>query len=420
MESPGAPSGGSARTDEVRQAASALFLAKGYAATTMSDIAQAVGILPGSLYHHFDAKESIAVELAQAFNDDLYALALWARKKDQAGLPPEERLKNLVAAVADVARRHAAAVQLRLFDAPTVASDRLRTAINHHPTALHRVWRSAVNGLAGPQANPHFDPGMLTWAFEGLSVSTLAGESSSDLEAAYLSELACETLLRGVVVDCPDNATLDASVPLAAAKSEVAKWTDAADGTDARSQIVAAARREFARRGYDATTIRDIAAASGVRMGTLYRRIDSKEAVFTEIVENYAGQLDAALRAALTSPAESEAETLDAVAYVTTLASRRFRHEVAMMGVAWARHQENHLPTQKYVSQTADRLAVLASVLERGQRSGGVRLICEPKDLAGLLRRITWVPYQDHQRAGHRRVHAFLREHLLRGALTAP
>lgn len=417
MKATAAPSAGSARTDEIRRAASALFLEKGYAATTMSDIAQAVGILPGSLYHHFDAKESIAADLAHAFNDDLYALSLRAREQDHAGLPPEERLRRLVTDVAEVARRHAAAVQLRLFDAPTVASDRLRTAINHHPTALHRVWRSAVNGLSSRPTNPHFDPDMLTWAFEGLSVSTLTGESS-DLDAAHLSELACETLLHGVVVDCPDNATLDASAPLAAAKSEVARWTTASDGDDPRAQIVAAARREFARRGYDATTIRDIAAASGVRMGTLYRRIDSKEAVFTEIVENYADQLDAALRAALTTPAGSEAETLDAVAYVTTNATRRFRHEVAIMRVTWGRHQENHLPAQRYVSQTADRLAVVASVLERGQRRGDIRAICEPKVLAGLLRRIMYVPYHEHQRASRRRVHSFLREHLLRGALT--
>ncbi|HEY3684741.1 MAG TPA: TetR/AcrR family transcriptional regulator [Streptosporangiaceae bacterium] len=419
MESTEAPSGGSARTDEIRRAASALFLAKGYAATTMSDIAQAVGILPGSLYHHFDAKESIAVELAQAFNDELAALAVRMRAPDRAGLPPEERVRDLIAAVAEAGRRHAAAVQLRVYDAPTVASDRLRTAMNHHPAALHRVWRSAVNGLAGLPVNPGFDPGMLTWAFEALSVNTSTGEPS-DLEAAHLAELACDTLLHGVVVDCPDDATLDASVPLAAAKAEIANWTPGVDGTDTRSQIVAAARREFARRGYDATTIRDIAAASGVRMGTLYRRIDSKESIFTEIVESYAGQLDAALRAALTSPAGSEAETIDAVAYVTAHANRRFHDEFRMMAVTWKRHQENHLPTQKYLSQTADRLAVLAAVLERGQRTGGVRQICPPKDLAGLLRVIVWVPYQAHQRASLRRVHSFLREHVLRGALTPP
>lgn len=41
------------------RAATHLFLTRGYAQTTVRDIASAVGILSGSIFHHFDSKEEI-------------------------------------------------------------------------------------------------------------------------------------------------------------------------------------------------------------------------------------------------------------------------------------------------------------------------------------------------------------------------
>ena len=41
--------------------AARLFREKGYAATSMRDIATAVDMLPGSLYYHFAAKEDLLV-----------------------------------------------------------------------------------------------------------------------------------------------------------------------------------------------------------------------------------------------------------------------------------------------------------------------------------------------------------------------
>jgi len=58
----GASAGGPAgnrRADVVRLAGE-LFAQKGFRATTVREIADAAGILSGSLYHHFDSKESIA------------------------------------------------------------------------------------------------------------------------------------------------------------------------------------------------------------------------------------------------------------------------------------------------------------------------------------------------------------------------
>lgn len=51
-----------ARRDDILRAAAALFASKGYAATSIRDIADSVGLLSGSLYYHFASKEEILLE----------------------------------------------------------------------------------------------------------------------------------------------------------------------------------------------------------------------------------------------------------------------------------------------------------------------------------------------------------------------
>ncbi|MER6992007.1 TetR/AcrR family transcriptional regulator [Saccharopolyspora hirsuta] len=61
---------GSERRAELLAIAAELFATRGFLATTVRDIADAAGILSGSLYHHFDSKESMVDEILRAFLDD--------------------------------------------------------------------------------------------------------------------------------------------------------------------------------------------------------------------------------------------------------------------------------------------------------------------------------------------------------------
>ncbi|HZH26463.1 MAG TPA: TetR/AcrR family transcriptional regulator [Azospirillaceae bacterium] len=49
------------RREQLMAIAAQLFAARGYEATSMRDIAQAVGMLPGSVYYHFPSKEELFV-----------------------------------------------------------------------------------------------------------------------------------------------------------------------------------------------------------------------------------------------------------------------------------------------------------------------------------------------------------------------
>src|ERR1051325_8938666 len=60
------------RRAELLAIAAGLFAERGYKNTTVRDIADAAGILSGSLYHHFDSKETMADEILRTFLDDLF------------------------------------------------------------------------------------------------------------------------------------------------------------------------------------------------------------------------------------------------------------------------------------------------------------------------------------------------------------
>jgi len=67
------PALASARRADLVRLAGELFAEKGFRATTVREIADAAGILSGSLYHHFDSKESIGDEILAGFLNDVLA-----------------------------------------------------------------------------------------------------------------------------------------------------------------------------------------------------------------------------------------------------------------------------------------------------------------------------------------------------------
>ncbi|WP_018177959.1 TetR/AcrR family transcriptional regulator [Jongsikchunia kroppenstedtii] len=81
-----------------------MFAEQGLRNTTVRDIADAAGILSGSLYHHFDSKESMVDEILRRFLDELFAQY---REIVAAGLSSRETFTQLVvASFASIERDH--------------------------------------------------------------------------------------------------------------------------------------------------------------------------------------------------------------------------------------------------------------------------------------------------------------------------
>ncbi|WP_078987354.1 TetR/AcrR family transcriptional regulator [Streptomyces sp. XY332] len=97
------------RRRELLDIAAEVFAAQGYNATTVRKIADAAGMLAGSLYYHFDSKESMLDEILSAFLNELwqgYDTVL------AAGLGPRETIEALVTESFREIDRHRAAVAI--------------------------------------------------------------------------------------------------------------------------------------------------------------------------------------------------------------------------------------------------------------------------------------------------------------------
>ncbi|MFJ8076444.1 TetR/AcrR family transcriptional regulator [Streptomyces sp. NPDC096176] len=97
------------RRDDLLATAAQVFAAHGYNATTVREIADAAGILAGSLYYHFDSKESMLDEILSTFLADL-----WAGYDAvlDADFGPRETIEALVTESFREIDRHRAAVAI--------------------------------------------------------------------------------------------------------------------------------------------------------------------------------------------------------------------------------------------------------------------------------------------------------------------
>ena len=97
----------SERRADVVTIAAELFGQKGFRATTVREIADAAGILSGSLYHHFDSKESIGDEILSSFINDVlgdYRAAVSSARS------PRAVLEQIVRTTSSTLPRHRAAL----------------------------------------------------------------------------------------------------------------------------------------------------------------------------------------------------------------------------------------------------------------------------------------------------------------------
>ena len=134
----GAYDDGTRRT-EILQTAATLIASSGLR-TSLQEIADAAGILPGSLYHHFESKEAILVELVRRYYADLDRIGEIAhdRLDEPDSRPVSDKIVELGAAIARCAVQHRAALQMSFYDAPT-ANQELVDLLRQPPTAVQEA-----------------------------------------------------------------------------------------------------------------------------------------------------------------------------------------------------------------------------------------------------------------------------------------
>ncbi|CAL9418428.1 HTH-type transcriptional repressor KstR2 [Streptomyces sp. enrichment culture] len=129
------------RRSELLGTAAEVFAEQGYNATTVRKIADHAGMLAGSLYYHFDSKESMLEEILRTFLDELwdgYDTVLGA------GLGPRETLQALVTESFREIDRHRAAVAIYQKESRQLVAQERFAFLAESQRRFERAWLSTL------------------------------------------------------------------------------------------------------------------------------------------------------------------------------------------------------------------------------------------------------------------------------------
>ncbi len=137
-----------------------------------------------------------------------------------------------------------------------------------------------------------------------------------------------------------------------------------------RAQLLEAAQRVFANKGFHAANVADVAAAAGVSQGTVYHYFDSKEDLLMAVyeaweTENLRQEIDAALHAVSSAAAKLH--------LVAQAAAQRITRSAALLGAQvefWShipRHPAIRKGFKRMFAQMADDVA---QIIQAGIDSG--------------------------------------------------
>ena len=405
------------RRTEILDTAATLFASSGLR-TSLKEIADACGILPGSLYHHFDSKEAIIVELVERYHADLDAIAA-DTPAGHDDRPVAEQLVALGTRMADSAIRHRAALLLTLYEPPSGAGDQLVRVANHSPLAIEQAMLDTLRaGRTRGEIRSGIDLDTLANRLCQVLLHISIGVFRDARGADELPAIRCRTLLEGIAVDPPADAVLDDSASFDAATATIEEWDKAEADEDERLPMLrAVARSEFGRRGYEATTVRDIAAAAGLSVGSVYRLIGSKDELLGSIMRSFTVKMRSGWSRVLRSEG-TVVEKLDALMWININAVDRFSDEFNIQ-IAWIR--ETPPSSANLGSSFSARMNDLKSLLAQGVRTGELHVEGPSADIrAWSLFELLWMPENIVRDLGPRDALTLARETTLRGAAARP
>jgi AcrR family transcriptional regulator len=149
----------SARREEILAIAARLFAQKGFASTTVREIADTAGILSGSLYHHFDSKESMVDEILRTLLDDI--LARYRAAVAAAG-DPASVLRELVRVAFSALGSHRAAVAVMVNEYNLLVQYPRFEFLRSGADETEELWAGVVEGgIAAGAFRSDIDPHMI-------------------------------------------------------------------------------------------------------------------------------------------------------------------------------------------------------------------------------------------------------------------
>lgn len=144
------------RRDEILKICTQLIAERGYSDTSMRDIADAVGLLAGSLYSHFRSKAALVGEIVVRFYDVLLPVQREIVASDRTGA---EQLREMIAAVYAVCDTHRAELTILHYDWHALSQLDELADVQTMSLETLALWQQAVErGRDDGSLRPDVDP----------------------------------------------------------------------------------------------------------------------------------------------------------------------------------------------------------------------------------------------------------------------
>jgi AcrR family transcriptional regulator len=186
--------------DNILNAAANIFQEKGYHAASMQDIAEAVDLKKGSLYHHVNSKQEILLALL----DEALDLIIERLKPIQdQNLPPNEKLRQLMSAYLTFLTEHRSLSSVLLLEYRSLESDLKEQHIPRRDR-VESIWIETIKeGMNNGDFNS-IDPGLSTKALFGALNWTITWyREDGPLSPEEISDHLTDLFLEGVLLRRP-------------------------------------------------------------------------------------------------------------------------------------------------------------------------------------------------------------------------
>jgi len=187
---------------EILRAAAQIFQEKGYHAASMQDIAEAVELKKGSLYHHVNSKQEILLDLLdEALEMIVHRLELIISQDLSPDLKLRQAMQSYLTFLAD--NRSIASVLLLEYRS---LEPELKDLHIPRRDQVEKIWQEIISeGIAAGsfQAN---HPGLLTKALLGVLNWTITWyREDGALTANEIADQFTDLFFQGLLIDQPED-----------------------------------------------------------------------------------------------------------------------------------------------------------------------------------------------------------------------
>jgi AcrR family transcriptional regulator len=184
------------RQREIIEAAAEIFHRKGYSETSVQDIAEAVGILKGSLYYYIDSKEDLLFQMLLEVHEGAKGIVEETAALD---LPPLERLRAYVQRHVEYNARNISKIAVYYHDFGLLAAKRKKAIMSQR-----RYYETFVIGLieeaqAAGEVSSDVKPALVANAIFGVANWIYTWyQASGSASPEYLGKLYSELIVNGI------------------------------------------------------------------------------------------------------------------------------------------------------------------------------------------------------------------------------